>query len=68
MGAEVKGQGHKVTLDENAVSNFCYISSELFPVIFLRFSAKLVWYIGSPLRINPVSFQVRTPKVNVTVR
>ena len=41
MGAKVKGQGHKVTFDENAVSNFCYMSSERFPVIFNEFLRNL---------------------------
>ena len=70
MGAKVKGQGHKVTFDENAQSAISVIimSSELFPVIFQRISSKPDLYIGSTSRINPVNFQVRTQKVKVTVR
>ena len=43
MGAEVKGQGHKVTLDENAQSAISVIfHPNFFPVIFQQISAKLV--------------------------
>ena len=68
MGAKVKGQGHKMTFDKMHSQQFCYMLSELFPVIFQRISSKLGLYIGSTSRINPVNFQVRTQKVKVTVR
>ena len=69
MDAKVKGQGHKVTFDENAQSAISVIChSTFFPVIFQRISSKLGWYIGSTSCINPVNFQVLTQKVKVTVR
>ena len=69
MGANVKGQGHKVIFGENvqsAISVICH--PNFFPDIFQRISSKLGLYIDSTLRINPVDFQVHTQKVKVTVR
>ena len=69
MGAKFKGQGHKVTFDENAQSAISVICHpNFFPVIFQRISSKLGWYIGSTSRIYPVNFQFRTLEVKVTVR
>ena len=69
MGAKVKGQGHKVTFDENAQSAISVICHpNCFPVIFQQISLKLGLYIGRTSRIYPVNFQVRTQKVKVTVR
>ena len=39
-----------------------------FSLIFERISVKLGWYIGSISSINPMTFQVSTPNVMVTVR
>ena len=45
--------------------------SQQFLLYFIRhfgYSSKLGWYIGSTSRSHPVNFQVRMPKVKVTVR
>ena len=69
MGAKVKGQGHKVTLDENAQSATSVIfHPNFFLFFFQRISSQLGWYIGITSRSHPVNFQVRMPKVKVTVR
>ena len=60
----LRSQGHKIENAYSAISNQLYT---IFSVIFQRISAKLGLYIGITSCIDPVNFQVRTPKVKVTV-